>query len=68
MRFFDDMDAPGNRHAIHQSLRDLTSGQLRLEDDLGREVDRRTRLEIDHRRSMGDLRMTQEAAVRVLFE
>ena len=45
VRFYDDMDGDGQLHELHQSIRDLTSGQLRLEDEFNRELSRRNRLE-----------------------
>ena len=43
VRFYDDMDTPPRLHRVHQSLRDVSSDQLRLEDDLNREIHRRNR-------------------------
>ena len=43
VRFFDDVDNDDHLHDMHQSIRDLTSDQIRLEDDLNREIDRRNR-------------------------
>ena len=43
VRFYDDMDTPPRLHQLHQTLRDVSSDQLRLEDDLNREIHRRNR-------------------------
>ena len=45
VRFYDDMDGDGQLHELHQSIRDLTSGQLRMEDKFNRELSRRNRLQ-----------------------
>ena len=43
VRFFDDADPDEQVHDLHQSIRDLTSDQIRMEDDLNREIDHRNR-------------------------
>ena len=43
VRFHDDMDADESMHDLHQSIRDLYSGQVRLEDDVQRNVQRSNR-------------------------
>ena len=43
VRFYDDMDADSHIHGLHQDIRDISSEQLRLEDDLSREIDRRNK-------------------------
>ena len=40
VRFHDDMDADESLHELHQSIRDLQSGHMRLEDDIHRNVHR----------------------------
>lgn len=40
VRFHDDMDADESLHELHQSIRDLQSGQMRLEDDIQRGLHR----------------------------
>ena len=40
---FGDGDTVRDMHEIHQSIRDLTSEQLRMGDDLNREIDERRR-------------------------
>ncbi|XP_030262141.1 centrosomal protein of 128 kDa isoform X2 [Sparus aurata] len=42
-------------HTVHQSLRDLRCDQLRLSDDLDREILKRNRSDIDTRRAMENL-------------
>ncbi|XP_070577999.1 centrosomal protein of 128 kDa-like isoform X2 [Ptychodera flava] len=46
---------PEELHDIHQTIRDLSSDQLRLGEDLEREIDRRKWLEYDHRRAITDI-------------
>ena len=46
VRFHDDMDADESMHELHQSIRDLYSGQARLEDDVQRNVQRSNRWEL----------------------
>lgn len=41
MRFADDMNR--EVHRIHQSVRDLSSEQLKLEESFNKEMDRRDR-------------------------
>ena len=43
VRFYDDMDADTHIHGMHRDIRDIGSEQLRLEDDLGREIERRNK-------------------------
>ena len=43
VRFYDDMDADSHIHGMHRDIRDIGSEQLRLEDDLGREIERRNK-------------------------
>ncbi|XP_002735713.1 centrosomal protein of 128 kDa-like [Saccoglossus kowalevskii] len=42
-------------HDIHQSVRDISSDQVRLAEDLEREVERRTNLDYEHRRAISQL-------------
>ncbi|KAJ8308090.1 hypothetical protein KUTeg_012964 [Tegillarca granosa] len=70
VRFADDMNR--ELHGIHQSVRDLSSDHLRLEDSFNREVDRRDRFDYDTRRTMKEisdnlkrLPQTDPTAVRV---
>ena len=46
VRFHDDMDADESMHDLHQSIRDLYSGQVRLEDDVQRNVQRSNRFKL----------------------
>ncbi|XP_060947906.1 centrosomal protein of 128 kDa-like [Limanda limanda] len=56
VRFKKDATRTGDGiHSINQSLRDLQSDQLRLSDDLDREILRRNRTDIDTRRAMESL-------------
>ncbi|XP_032819727.1 centrosomal protein of 128 kDa isoform X2 [Petromyzon marinus] len=55
VRFADEAIPRSQLHRVHQSLRDLTSDQMRIGDDLDREIDRRNRVEVDTRRAMQDL-------------
>ncbi|XP_074639993.1 centrosomal protein of 128 kDa-like [Tubulanus polymorphus] len=56
VRFTDDMTASTEEvHEIHQNVRDLSTDQHRLRDDLNRELDRRNKDEIENRRSMIEL-------------
>ncbi|XP_061405986.1 centrosomal protein of 128 kDa isoform X3 [Lethenteron reissneri] len=43
VRFADEAIPRSQLHRVHQSLRDLTSDQMRIGDDLDREIDRRNR-------------------------
>jgi len=44
VRFFDDMDVSYQHlHSLHQSIRDLNSGQRRLQQELEEERLKRTR-------------------------
>lgn len=56
VRFFDDMSNGDHVHSLHQSLRDLASGQMRLEDDMNREIDHRNRFERDSTALFSDLK------------
>ncbi|KAK6481356.1 centrosomal protein of 128 kDa-like isoform X1 [Huso huso] len=55
VRFVDEMDPPEHVHSLHQSLRDLSSDQLRIGDDIDREIVRRNRTEIETKRTLEDL-------------
>ncbi|KAL0967578.1 hypothetical protein UPYG_G00254030 [Umbra pygmaea] len=55
VRFRDPSSPDDDIHIQHQSLRDLRSDQLRLGDDLDREILRRNRSEIDTRRALENL-------------
>uniref|UniRef100_A0A3Q2SVA3 Centrosomal protein 128 n=1 Tax=Fundulus heteroclitus TaxID=8078 RepID=A0A3Q2SVA3_FUNHE len=55
VRFEDSSQAADKVHRVHQTLRDLRCDQLRLSDDLDREILRRNRSDIDTRRAMENL-------------
>ncbi|KAG8011139.1 hypothetical protein GBF38_005805 [Nibea albiflora] len=55
VRFKDAGMTGEDIHTLHQSLRDLRCDQLRLSDDLDREILRRNRSDIDTRRAMEGL-------------
>ncbi|XP_078516120.1 centrosomal protein of 128 kDa [Lissotriton helveticus] len=55
VRFIDDMNQTGQVHSLHQSLRDLSSEQLRLGDDLNREFSRRQRVEVETKKTLDHL-------------
>ncbi|XP_071079668.1 centrosomal protein of 128 kDa-like isoform X3 [Haliotis cracherodii] len=53
VRFADDMNR--ELHGIHQSVRDLSSEQLKLEESFNREMERRDRYDIDTKHSLRDI-------------
>ncbi|XP_043774841.1 centrosomal protein of 128 kDa isoform X1 [Cervus elaphus] len=55
VRFVPDTDDVGQFHAFHQSLRDLSSEQVRLGDDFNRELARRSRSDAATRRALEEL-------------
>ncbi|XP_013411390.1 centrosomal protein of 128 kDa [Lingula anatina] len=55
VRFLDDEDAADHLHELHQSLRDITSDQARLGEDMNREILRRNRSEAENRRAFSEL-------------
>ncbi|XP_077179510.1 centrosomal protein of 128 kDa isoform X2 [Paroedura picta] len=55
VRFVDQAANVEQLHSLHQSLRDLSSEQIRLEDDLGREFSRRNRTEAETKRVLEEL-------------
>ncbi|XP_032997669.1 centrosomal protein of 128 kDa isoform X4 [Lacerta agilis] len=56
VRFLDRGDNPDQLHSLHQSLRDLSSEQVRLGDDLNRELSRRNRrTDAETKRMLEDL-------------
>nr|KAF6499446.1 centrosomal protein 128 [Molossus molossus] len=52
VRFVRETEDVGQLHAFHQSLRDLSSEQVRLGDDLNRELSRRSRSDAETRRTL----------------
>ncbi|XP_078239837.1 centrosomal protein of 128 kDa isoform X9 [Pogona vitticeps] len=55
VRFMDQGDNLAQVHSLHQSLRDLSSEQVRLQDDLNRELSRRNRTDAETKRRLEDL-------------
>uniref|UniRef100_A0A8C9HTT0 Centrosomal protein 128 n=1 Tax=Piliocolobus tephrosceles TaxID=591936 RepID=A0A8C9HTT0_9PRIM len=55
VRFVQDTDDMTQLHAFHQSLRDLSSEQIRLGDDFNRELSRRSRSDAETKRTLEDL-------------
>ncbi|KAK2104537.1 hypothetical protein P7K49_018393 [Saguinus oedipus] len=51
----DDMAQYEQLHAFHQSLRDLSSEQIRLGDDFNRELSRRSRSDAETKRALEEL-------------
>ncbi|XP_026976018.1 centrosomal protein of 128 kDa isoform X2 [Sagmatias obliquidens] len=55
VRFVRETDDMGQFHAFHQSLRDLSSEQVRLGDDFNRELARRSRSDAETKRALEEL-------------
>ncbi|XP_032200688.1 centrosomal protein of 128 kDa isoform X6 [Mustela erminea] len=55
VRFVREPDDMGQLHAFHQSLRDLSSEQVRLGDDFNRELARRSRSDAETKRALEEL-------------
>ncbi|XP_042638377.1 centrosomal protein of 128 kDa [Orycteropus afer afer] len=55
VQFVGETDDMGQLHVLHQSLRDLSSEQVRLGDDLNREFSRRSRSDAETKRALEDL-------------
>nr|XP_023402210.1 centrosomal protein of 128 kDa isoform X4 [Loxodonta africana] len=55
VRFVRENDDLGQLHILHQSLRDLSSEQVRLGDDLNREFSRRSRSDAETKRALEEL-------------
>lgn len=55
VRFVREIDDAGQLHDFHQSLRDLSSEQVRLGDDFNRELARRSRSDAETRRALEKL-------------
>ena len=43
VRFYDDTNINTHLHDLHQSVRDISSDQVRIQDDLSREIHRRNK-------------------------
>ncbi|XP_016303361.1 centrosomal protein of 128 kDa isoform X3 [Sinocyclocheilus anshuiensis] len=55
VRFTDSAQAEEQIHSLHQSLRDLQSDQLRIGDDIDREIRRRNRTDIETKMTLENL-------------
>ncbi|XP_032143618.1 centrosomal protein of 128 kDa isoform X2 [Sapajus apella] len=55
VRFVQETDEMAQLHAFHQSLRDLSSEQIRLGDDFNRELSRRSRSDAETKRALEEL-------------
>ncbi|XP_067388462.1 centrosomal protein of 128 kDa isoform X2 [Emydura macquarii macquarii] len=55
VRFVDEANKLDQLHSLHQSLRDLTSEQVRLGDDISRELSRRNRTDAETKKTLADL-------------
>ncbi|XP_062974006.1 centrosomal protein of 128 kDa [Elgaria multicarinata webbii] len=64
VRFVDKRDNLGQLHSLHQSLRDVSSEQVRLEDDLSRELSRRNRTDAETKKRLEDLSVRLDESQR----
>ncbi|KAM9239486.1 centrosomal protein of 128 kDa [Leptosomus discolor] len=55
VRFVNEADNLDQLHSFHQSLRDLSSEQVRLADDISRELSRRNRTDAELRKTLEEL-------------
>ncbi|KFZ45657.1 Centrosomal protein of 128 kDa, partial [Antrostomus carolinensis] len=55
VRFVNEADNLDQLHSFHQSLRDLSSEQIRLGDDISRELSRRNRTDAELRKTLEEL-------------
>ncbi|KFO56072.1 Centrosomal protein of 128 kDa, partial [Corvus brachyrhynchos] len=55
VRFVSEADNVDQLHSFHQSLRDLSSEQVRLGDDISRELSRRNRTDAELRKTLEEL-------------
>ncbi|XP_075359486.1 centrosomal protein of 128 kDa isoform X6 [Mycteria americana] len=55
VRFVSETDNLDQLHSFHQSLRDLSSEQIRLGDDMSRELSRRNRTDAELRKTLEEL-------------
>uniref|UniRef100_A0A6I8PW15 Centrosomal protein 128kDa n=1 Tax=Xenopus tropicalis TaxID=8364 RepID=A0A6I8PW15_XENTR len=55
VRFVEESNNTDQLHTLHQSLRDLSSDQLRLNEDFSREFARRNRTDAETKRTLHDL-------------
>ncbi|XP_075049607.1 centrosomal protein of 128 kDa isoform X2 [Mixophyes fleayi] len=64
VRFVDEAGNPDQLHSLHQSLRDLSSDQLRLNDDLSRELTRRNRTDAETKQALKELTVRYDETQR----
>ncbi|XP_063804292.1 centrosomal protein of 128 kDa isoform X2 [Pseudophryne corroboree] len=64
VRFLDEAGNPDQLHSLHQSLRDLSSDQLRLNDDLSRELVRRNRADAETKQALQELTVRYDETQR----
>ncbi|XP_039767655.1 centrosomal protein of 128 kDa isoform X1 [Ornithorhynchus anatinus] len=64
VRFIDEEEDFDQLHSLHQSLRDLSSEQVRLGEDLSRELSRRNRLDAETKKSLEELSEKLEESER----
>ncbi|KAK7133490.1 hypothetical protein R3I94_015392 [Phoxinus phoxinus] len=64
VRFRDSAQAEEQVHSMHQSLRDLRSDQLRMGDDIDREISRRNRTDIETKKTLDSLAGNVQAPQR----
>ncbi|XP_030626766.1 centrosomal protein of 128 kDa [Chanos chanos] len=64
VRFRDSGKGEEQIHSLHQSLRDLRSDQIRLGDDMDREIHRRNRADIETRKTLESLTSHLRASQR----
>ncbi|XP_028677322.2 centrosomal protein of 128 kDa-like isoform X1 [Erpetoichthys calabaricus] len=55
VRFEDEVELSDQIHSLHQSFRDLSSDQVRLGDDIDREIVRRNRTDTETKKTLDDL-------------
>uniref|UniRef100_A0A8C5QZ13 Centrosomal protein 128 n=1 Tax=Leptobrachium leishanense TaxID=445787 RepID=A0A8C5QZ13_9ANUR len=55
VRFLDESNPSNRLHSLHQSLRDLSSDQVRLSDDFSRESSRRNRTDAEIKKTLEEL-------------
>ncbi|XP_065124929.1 centrosomal protein of 128 kDa-like isoform X2 [Paramisgurnus dabryanus] len=64
VRFRDSAQSEEQVHTLHQSLRDLQSDQVRLEEDINREISRRNRMDIETKKTLENLEGHIQASQR----
>ncbi|XP_044127551.1 centrosomal protein of 128 kDa isoform X2 [Bufo gargarizans] len=62
VRFVDEPGDPDQLHSLHQSLRDLSSDQLRINGDLSRELAHRNRTEAETKKALQELNVRLDQA------